>query len=92
MKINKLGVYKMKKETDALFKNDEFLVTGIDHLNGQFYTPAIGAWMPWDYPAKFLGEMNPPNVRDHRAGPSDQGKAEPGDVAGSGESTCWAPH
>ncbi len=31
-----------------------------------------------------------PNVRDHRAGPSDQGKAESAIVAGSGESTCWA--
>ena len=32
----------------------------------------------------------PPNVRDHRAGPSDQGKADQAIVAGSGASTCWA--
>jgi hypothetical protein len=30
-----------------------------------------------------------PNVRDHRAGPSDQVKAESAPVAGSGASTCW---
>lgn len=55
MKIDKLGVYKMKTDTIELFKNDEFLVTMIDHLNHAFYTPAIGAFMPWSYPAKFLG-------------------------------------
>ena len=71
MKINKLGVYKMKKETDALSKNDEFLVTAIDHLNEMFYTPAIGAFMPWNYPAKFLGDMNPPKDQDQRARPAD---------------------
>jgi hypothetical protein len=35
-------------------------------------------------------EINPSNVRDHRAGPSDQGKADQTIVAGSGASTCWA--
>ena len=35
-------------------------------------------------------KFNPPNVRDHRAGPSDQGKADQAIVAGSGASTCWA--
>jgi hypothetical protein len=35
-------------------------------------------------------KLNPPNVRDHRAGPSDPSKAKPSDVAGSGASTCWA--
>jgi hypothetical protein len=34
--------------------------------------------------------MNPPNVRDNRAGPGDQVKAESAPVAGSGASTCWA--
>jgi hypothetical protein len=35
-------------------------------------------------------DIQPPNVRDHRAGPDDPSKAEPSDVAGSGESTCLA--
>ena len=34
--------------------------------------------------------FQPPNVRDHRAGPEDPSKTEPSDVAGTGESTCWA--
>ena len=33
---------------------------------------------------------NPPNARDHWAGPSDQGKADQTIVAGSGASSCWA--
>ena len=37
----------------------------------------------WDY-------IHPPKVRDHRAGPSDQGRAEQAIVAGSGASPCWA--
>ena len=87
MKINKLGVYKANKNTFALMKNDEFLVTGIDYLNKQFYSPAIGQFIPWNYPARFLGTMDancqdsldgskshPPNVRDHRAGRCDVAK------------------
>ena len=37
-----------------------------------------------------LAAIHPPNVRDHRAGPGDQGKADQTIAAGSGASTCWA--
>jgi hypothetical protein len=37
-----------------------------------------------------LAEDELPNVRDHRAGPSDPSKAGQAIVAGSGASTCWA--
>jgi hypothetical protein len=41
------------------------------------------------YPGVWI-RVRPPNVRDHRAGPGDQVKAESAPVAGSGASTCWA--
>ena len=83
--INKFdGNYTTDKWIQILFYHPDYYTK-----DGKFIKYGIGLLNWPEVPnTHFYLVPNPPNVRDHRAGPDDPSKAEKAIVAGSGASTC----